>query len=56
MNGLDDVLVEREGRIERVRDWQFEGEEPVTRPGGAQMASRDTETLLSACQQDVASP
>jgi pilus assembly protein CpaF len=29
VNGPDDVFVEREGRIERVRDRLFEGEEPV---------------------------
>ena len=29
VNGPDDVFVEREGRIERVRDRLFEGEESV---------------------------
>jgi pilus assembly protein CpaF len=29
VNGPDDVFVEREGRIERVPDRLFEGEEPV---------------------------
>jgi pilus assembly protein CpaF len=29
VNGPDDLFVEREGRIERVRDRLFEGEEPV---------------------------
>jgi pilus assembly protein CpaF len=29
VNGPDDVFVEREGRLERVRDRLFEGEEPV---------------------------
>ncbi len=29
MNGADDVYVEREGRIERVPDRLFEGEEPI---------------------------
>ena len=29
VNGPDDVFVEREGRIERVQDRLFEGEEPV---------------------------
>ena len=29
VNGPDDVFVEREGRIERVRDRLFEGEEPI---------------------------
>jgi hypothetical protein len=29
VNGPDDVFVEREGRLERVADRLFEGEEPV---------------------------
>src|SRR5881394_2885142 len=32
VNGPDDVFVEREGRIERVPDRLFEGEEPVLHP------------------------
>ena len=39
MNGPDDVFVERKGRIERVRDRLFEGEESVKGWGGVQMAS-----------------
>jgi hypothetical protein len=39
VNGPDDVYVERKGRIERVADRLFEGEEAVLHVMGEQIAS-----------------
>jgi hypothetical protein len=39
VNGPDDVYVERKGRLEKVTDGLFEGEEAVLHVMGVQIAS-----------------
>ena len=50
VNGPDDVFVEREGRIERVRDRLFEGEEPVMHLMGVQIASDKRRNPWTRCR------
>jgi hypothetical protein len=54
VNGPDDVFVKREGRIERVRDRLFEGEEPVMHLMGDQI--REAKRRITPHEHVCAAP